>query len=108
MRKIAFVMAAALGLGFAATPAAAAPGAAAATSVQVPATSGVTDVGWRGCGLFDRRCRRGGGADFRLRAPGVGVYVGGDRDRYRHRYHHRDRWDDDRRWNRRWRHRDWD
>ncbi len=107
MRKIAFVMATALGLGFAAAPAAAAPGAAAATSVQLPAAAGVTDVGWRGCGLFDRRCDRRG-ADFRLRAPGVGVYIDGDRDRYRHRYHHHDRWDNDRRWKRRWRHRDWD
>ncbi|MFD0986481.1 hypothetical protein [Methyloligella solikamskensis] len=95
-------MTAALGLGFAAVPAAAAPGAATATSIQSSVPAGVTQVGVRGCGLFDRRCRRGG-ADFRLRAPGVGVYIDGDRDRYRHRYDRHHRYDRDRRWKRRWR-----
>lgn len=97
-------MAAALGLGLAFTPAAAAPGAGAANAIKTTLPAGpVTQVGWRDCGLFNRRCRAAGDARFRLRAPGVGVYV--DRDR---RYHRRDRWEDDRRWWKpRWRrHRD--
>ncbi|XSG83416.1 MAG: hypothetical protein ACPW61_06450 [Methyloligella sp. ZOD6] len=114
MRRITLAMAAAFSLGLAgyAVPAAAAPGAATATGVQsaVPAKAGVVDVGWRRkCRRKPWRCRRGGPA-FALRAPGVGIYIDGDRDRYRyrHRYRHHHRWDDDWRWKRRWRRDYWD
>lgn len=88
--KLSLAAGAALALAAISAPAAASPAAGAASGVAPGGHSGVIKVLGDGCGLFDRRCR---GADFHMRAPGVGVWVGGDRYDHDWRHHHwRDRW----------------
>jgi hypothetical protein len=85
VRKTILALTAGVGLMFAGlTPAMAVPAGTGAGALDNGNHAGITDVGWGRCGWHNRRC----GPRVGITAPGVGVYVGGDRHHYHHGWNH--------------------